>query len=307
MASAYPKTYFGNTIGPTDLATLKVTSSAVLYGLSVYTVFPVCIDERGQRVAFSLSRHFDRLCQSSHIIGIDTFASEWTYAKFEEVVRKLLAANDVKKDVFVRATVHVTADIAGPRSRGLKTELSMFVYPAETILPASGARLKTSTWRRVPDLSIPARAKVNGAYVNSVLAKQEALDSGCDDCVFVDAQGHVCELSAANIFIVRHGRIITPDTTSDILEGINRRAVIELAEDELGIKVIERSIDLTELYIADEVFATGTSANIAPIIEVDKRRVGDGKVGPVTKKLQKFHTDLLHGRLPDHEARLTVC
>jgi branched-chain amino acid aminotransferase len=306
MAQAYNKVYFGDRVVDEAQAGLKITSSAVLYGLSVYTVFPVCVTDTGKRAAFRLPEHFARLCNSAHIIGIDTFAAEWSYQRFAAAVGELLAATAPTTDVFVRATVHVTSDIAGTRSRGLATTLSMFVYPAETILHPKGTRLKTSFWRRVPDYAIPARAKVNGAYVNSVLGKQDALDSGYDDCIFLDGAGHVCELSAANIFVVREGVVITPDAPSDLLEGINRRSVIELVRQRLDLPVVERAVDLTELYIADEVFATGTSANIAPIIEIDARRIATGKPGPVTKQLQTLHADLIHGKLPDYTSFLTM-
>ena len=136
---------------------------------------------------------------------------------------------------------------------------------------------------------------MNGAYINSVLAKQDAIDSGYDDCVFLDTQGHVCELSAANIFLVREGTLITPSRTSDLLEGINRRTIIELAEAK-GIKVEQRTVDLTELYIADEVFACGTSAFVSSISEVDARKIGDGNPGALTTKLAQLHYDLLHGK-----------
>lgn len=296
MAKMYEKVYFGDRIVKSKDANVSIASSAVLYGLSVYTVFPVSIDSDGKRQAFRLPEHFERLINSAKIIGIDTFEPEWRYKKFISAVKNLLDENSINKDVYVRATVHVTSEIAGTKSRGLDTVLSMFVYDAVPILNPAGARVKTSVWRRIPDYAIPSRAKVNGAYVNSVLAKQDALDSGYDDCIFLDVGGHVCELSAANIFIVRHGKIITPDTTSDLLEGINRRSVIELAQKELGLEVIERSIDLTELYIADEVFATGTSANIAPIIEIDARKIADGKPGEITNKLQKLHNNIRHGK-----------
>ena len=296
MAKVYEKVFFGNKIVKYSEANLSIASSAVLYGLSVYTVFPVSIDVKGNRQAFRLPEHFERLINSAKIIGIDTFEPNWTYEKFIKEVKNLLDQNKVNSDVYVRATVHVTSEIAGTKSRGLATMLSMFVYDAVPILKQDGARVKTSVWRRIPDYAIPSRAKVNGAYVNSVLAKQDALDSGYDDCIFLDINGHVCELSAANIFIVRHGKLITPDTTSDLLEGINRRSVIELAQKELGLEVIERSIDLTELYIADEVFATGTSANIAPITEIDARKIANGKPGEITIKLQKLHNNIRHGK-----------
>jgi branched-chain amino acid aminotransferase len=181
----------------------------------------------------------------------------------------------------------------------------MFVYDAVAILPKNGVRLKTSVWRRVPDYAIPSRAKVNGAYVNSVLGKQDAIDSGYDDCIFLDADGHVCELSAANIFIVRGGILITPSTSSDILEGISRRTILELARD-MNIPVVERTVDLTELYIADEVFASGTSAFIASVTEIDKRAIANGAVGPITSALQKKYKDVLHGGAPHYAHLLTV-
>ncbi len=289
----YDVVYFGGSFVNKKDAHLSVASSAVLYGLSVYTVFPVCADPSGNLQAFRLKDHFKRLQNSARIIGIDTF-TDYTYESFEQKVRELVHKNDVRSDVYVRVTVHVDADIAGTRSRGLSTKLSMFIYDAQPILKPEGCRLKTSVWRRIPDYSIPSRAKVNGAYVNSVLAKQDAIDCGYDDGIFLDAHGHVCELSAANIFIIRDGELITPSRTSDLLEGINRRSLIQVARDH-GITVTERTVDLTELYVADEAFACGTSANISPILEIDSRHIQGGKIGPITQKLQKIHFDMRHG------------
>jgi branched-chain amino acid aminotransferase len=302
MVQLYEKIFYDNEVTGKNNARLSVASSAVLYGLSVYTVFPVSINKEGQKVAFRLTEHFQRLTNSAKIIGIDNFEKNWNLEKFIDATKKLTDANDINEDVFVRATVHVDAQIAGTRSRGLSTVVSMFVYKAESILPRKGARLKTSVWRRIPDYAIPSRAKVNGAYVNSVLAKQDAIDSGYDDCIFLDFNGHVCELSAANIFMVRHGQLITPDATHDLLEGINRRTIIQLARDQ-GIEVVERSIDLTELYIADEVFACGTSAYLTPIIEIDARKIhGPGKI---TKQLGKLHAEVIKGDSYEYSGFIT--
>lgn len=285
MAKIYPQAFLKNKIIPISEANVSVASSAVLYGLSVYTVFPV-MPIGAQVYAFRLQDHFTRLLNSAQIIGMDTFAKEWTFEKFVSSVRELVQANTITEKVFVRASVHVTDLVPGTRSRGLANDLSMFLYEAKAIVPQDGARLKTSVWMRVPDRAIPSRAKVNGAYVNSVLAKQDALDSGYDDCIFLDADGQVCELSAANIFIIRGQSLITPPVYQDILEGINRRTVLELGES-LGMRVEERPIDLTELYIADEVFACGTSAFIAPVFEVDRRVIGGGKEGGWTEKIKQ--------------------
>ncbi len=298
------KVYFGDELVPFDQAQLHIASSAVLYGLSVYTVFPVNSTDNGM-AAFRLGDHFKRLTESAHIIGIDGFSKQWSYERFENAVRDLIKSNHIDTDVFVRASVHVVDLVPGTRSRGMKTVLSMFIYPANPIVPREGVRLKSSVWRRVPDNAIPARAKVNGAYVNSVLAKQDAIDSGYDDCILLDGQGHVCELSAANIFLVRNGVLITPSTTSDILEGINRKTIITLAR-ENGIAVEERTVDLTELYIADEAFVCGTSAFVAPIVEVDARKIGDGASAEMTKKLAILHEQALHGSLHPTEWMTTI-
>jgi len=292
MTYIYPKSFFDNKVISFTDATLSIASSAVLYGLSVYTVLPICVNNQG-KFGFRLQDHYKRLVNSCQIIGLNTFAENWNQAQLIESLKSVVQANDPQKTVFARITIHGNDLVPGTKAKGVSTLLSIFLYDANPIIPQTGARVKTSVWRRIPDFCIPSRAKVNGAYVNSVLAKQDALDSGYDDCIFLDQAGHVCELSAANLFIVRDGVLITPDTSSDILEGINRKTIIELAEVS-GIKVMERKLDLTELYIADEIFACGTSAFVAPIVEVDGRKIGNGE-GPITQKLRVRHEKLLKG------------
>lgn len=291
MAHIYPTAYFNGKLVPESKAQVSVASSAVLYGLSVYTVFHIAHNDEGD-FAFRVKEHYQRLIDSCKIIGIDTFAEEWSLATFTKTMSELVNANKPTENVFARVTLHIIDKLPGTHSRGLPAVLSAFLYNATPILPSSGARLKTSVWRRTPDFSIPSRAKVNGAYVNSVLAKQDALDSGYDDCIFLDGLGHVAELSAANIFIVRDGTLITPGASMDILEGINRRTVITLAK-EIGIPVEERLIDLTELYIADEAFACGTSAFISPVATVDARDLPSLKQRPITEQIRIAYEDAL--------------
>ena len=283
MAHLYPTAYFDGKLIPESEATVSVASSAVLYGLSVYTVFHINHTGEGN-FAFRIKDHYQRLMDSCKVVGIDTFSQEWSLEVFTQAMSELVTANNPAENVFARVTFHITEKLPGTRSRGLPAVLSAFLYTAEPILPQDGSRLKTSVWRRTPDFSIPSRAKVNGAYVNSVLAKQDAIDSGYDDCIFLDSVGHVAELSAANIFIVRNGTLITPGASMDILEGVNRRTIIELART-LNIPIEERAIDLTELYIADEAFACGTSAFISPIITVDARGLPPLVARPITDKL----------------------
>ncbi len=288
MAVPYEHAYLHGKVIPFASANLSIASAAVLYGLSIYTVFHVSVEKDTYR-AFRLQQHYDRLRSSAKIIGLE-WPKGLDFEAFHVIIKNLFDANIPQESVFVRATLHADALLPGTRTKGVSTQLSAFIYTATPIVKPSGVRLKTSQWRRIPDNSIPSRAKVNGAYVNSVLAHQDALDAGYDDCIFLDQLGHVCELAAANIFMVRDGSLITPDTSSDLLEGINRRAILEMAK-ELHIPTIERTVDLTELYIAEEVFVCGTSAFVASVAEIDGRQIG--KPGPITQKIAKLHAKAL--------------
>ena len=288
MAEIYEHSYLNGRVVPFESANLSIASSAVLYGLSVYTVFYVVPSGKEYNV-FRLEKHYKRLCSSAKIIGLE-WPKKLSYDDFRSIIKDLVQKNKPQKPVFVRATLHANELVPGTRTRGVHTQLSAFMYTAVSIHKSKDIRLKTSQWRRIPDSSIPSRAKVNGAYVNSVLAHQDALDAGYDDCIFLDQLGHVCELAAANIFMVRDGVLVTPDTSTDLLEGINRRAILDIAEKE-GIPVQERSVDLTELYIADEVFVCGTSAFLGSVSEIDGRKING--LNLITQKLAKHHADLL--------------
>lgn len=288
MATIHKYAYFDGKVGDFEDAKLSVASSAVLYGLSIYSVFYVVPSGKEYR-AFRLAQHYKRLRSSAKIIGLE-WPKKLTETHFRGIIKELMGKNVPKSPVFVRVTLHADSLVPGTRTKGVHTQLSAFVYDAVSIHKSSGVRLKTSQWRRIPDNSIPSRAKVNGAYVNSVLAHQDALDAGYDDCIFLDQSGHVCELAAANIFMVRDGVLITPDTSSDLLEGINRRAVLDEAI-KLGIPTQERTVDLTELYVADEVFVCGTSAFLASVSEIDGRTI-EGE-NPVTSHIAKLHAELV--------------
>lgn len=285
MATIAPFAAVNGTIVPFNEATVSVASSAVLYGLSIYSVFFGTITNDGCRV-FRLGEHLERLRLSAKLIGFDDIEQHINDTDFRNTLRALVKANNCSSDQFFRVTIHATELVPGVRTKNLTLTCSIFLYDAKNILPQDKARIKTSVWHRTADTAIPARAKVNGAYVNSALAKQEAIDNGYDDCLFLNHHGYVSELSAANIFLIKRGELITPDPASDILEGITRRSIIELAKQE-GIPVFERKVALTELYTADEVFACGTSAFVSPIIEIDKRSIGDGKPGDITSLLRK--------------------
>ena len=284
MAKLGPYVLLNGEIIEAEKAQLPIASSAVLYGLSVYSVFFAKLTENGF-LLFRLPQHIQRLKQSGRMIGFSNAEELLDEEVFLQNIKKLFAANEPKTDQFVRVTIHATDLIPGVRTSNLNLVLSVFMHEAKNILPQDKARLKTSLWRRTADTAIPARAKVNGAYVNSALAKQDALDAGFDDCLFLNQNGYVSELSAANIFMVKRGTLITPDCASDILEGITRRSIIELAE-QASIPVIERKVALTELYTADEVFACGTSAFVSPIVEIDGRIINGNTAGEITLQLR---------------------
>ena len=272
-------------IVPAAEAMVSVASSAVLYGLSVYSVIFGKYTKDGT-LLFRIEDHLKRMQQSASMIGFDSVESLTDVVRVTKTLKELIEVNQLASNQFFRLAIHATDLVPGIRTRNLTLSLSIFLYDAQNILPQDSARIKTSLWRRTADTAIPARAKVNGAYVNSALAKQDALDSGFDDCLFLNQNGYVSELSAANIFMIKNGVLITPDTSSDILEGITRRSIIELAK-ERGLNVVERKVALTELYTADEVFACGTSAFVSPITEIDNRIIGAGTMGAITQSLRE--------------------
>jgi branched-chain amino acid aminotransferase len=168
-----------------------------------------------------------------------------------------------------------------------------------------GLHACVSSWRRVDDNAIPARGKIGGAYVNSALASDEAHRCGFDEAIFLNEAGHVAEGSSCNIFMVRKGKLITPSVTENVLEGITRDSIMELARRELGIEVIERPIDRSELYICDELFFSGTAVGLSPVTQVNHRMVKDGKIGTITRGLQQLYFDATRGHLPTYSNWLT--
>ncbi|HLL97812.1 MAG TPA: aminotransferase class IV, partial [Rubrobacteraceae bacterium] len=175
-----------------------------------------------------------------------------------------------------------------------------FTVPMGNYVELTGLKVCVSSWRRTPDTAIPARGKLTGSYINTALAVDEAQRAGFDDAIFLTQDGHVSEASAANIFLVRKGSIVTPPVTADILEGIARECVMELTEKELGLPAVERDVDRTELYAADEVFLSGTGFQIAPVVEVDGRPVGTGQVGPVAGRLQEMYFKAARGEWEEY-------
>ncbi|MFI5270910.1 MAG: aminotransferase class IV [Candidatus Saccharimonadales bacterium] len=268
-------------------ANLSIASAPVLYGLSVYTVIPVFWDKRTHKLyIFRLKDYFRRLQNSAKIMAFNDFLEAWDYPKFEEKVTKLIKLNDVQCDALVRVSVFVDDILKGTRIQGLRHSVSAFIYPMTDIITKKGAELMVSSWQRTPDNAIPARAKINGNYANAALMKHEAQTNGYDDAIALDGHGHVTESTVANLFMVRNNVLITPHTSTDILEGITRDSVLKIAKAS-GIETEERYIDRSELYIADEIFLCGSSMKIVPVKSVDRRPIGKSVPGTYTLEIQK--------------------
>jgi branched-chain amino acid aminotransferase len=287
--------YLQKRIVPMEEATVPVMTHAFLYGTAVFEgVRGNWSDERGETLLFRPNEHFERLKKSAHImkIGLPQTAQELT-----DITAQVVARTGFREDTYIRPIAYKSGEVIGPRLDGVDDDFMVFVIPFGNYLDVeAGIRCQTSTWRRVPDTSIPARAKVNGLYVNSALAKTEAVENGYDEAIMLNDDGHVSEGSGENLVMVRHGRLITPSRSDNVLEGITLESVFTLAKDELGLEIIERTIDRSELYVADEVFLTGTAAHLSAVTEIDRRAVGEGTMGPVTRKLQGLFFDAIRGR-----------
>jgi branched-chain amino acid aminotransferase len=214
----------------------------------------------------------------------------------------LLRTDNWQRDIYLRPTFY-KADLGiGVKLHDLKDEFCMFVMAYEPYVKNdTNAHVTISSWRRIDDNVIPARGKVAGAYANSALIKTDANRSGFDEAFVLDNNGHISEGSAMNIFMLRDGVLVTPPVTDNILEGITRRSVIELARNELGLNVVERSIDRTEVFIAEEMFLTGTAAQIIAVTKVDHRPIGAGVMGPITTRLRTLYEDILRGKNKKYE------
>ncbi|HHY97315.1 MAG TPA: branched-chain amino acid transaminase [Firmicutes bacterium] len=288
--------YFEGNYVPLEDAKISVMTHAFMYGTACFEgIRAYYSPEENQLFVFRMKEHFERLVNSCKILQIKPVLSVDGMC---EVTLEALRRSEFREDVYIRPIAYKSSKAIGVKLVGLDDDFLVFGVPFGDYLDVNrGIRVQVSTWRHLEDNIIPPRAKVNGAYVNAALAKSEALQNGYDEAIFLSGDGHLSEGSAENLFLVKCGKLVTTPSTEDILEGITRNTIIELAKDELGIETVERRIDRTELYTTDECFLCGTGAQISPVIEVDHRPVGTGEVGPITRKLQELYNDVVHGRV----------
>ena len=290
-----PMAYFQRSIVPLEEAKISIRTHAFLYGTACFEgIRGNWNGDDGKLYLFRTREHYQRLRMSCRILRIEL---PYTDDELCDLTNKLVAGSGYAEDIYIRPIAYKSEEAIGPRMHDIADDFLIFVMPFGPYLDTdAGIRCMTSTWRRVDDLGIPARAKVNGLYVNSALAKTEAQENGFDEAIMLDERGHVSEGSGENIFIVRNGKLIMPPPSDNVLEGITSASVVTLARDELGIETVERSIDRSELYVADECFMTGTAAHVTAVIEVDRRPVGDGATGEITSRLQRLYFDAIRGK-----------
>ncbi len=280
-------------------AMIPVRTHAFLYGTAVFEgIRAYWNEEEKQLYIFRAPEHYQRLIRSGKIMYME---SPYSVEEYCEITRNLLKKNNYKENCYMRPNLYKSAQKVGP---GLYDNPDSFMIISnkmgDYIDTSKGLRVCVSSWRRNSDNAIPPRAKVAGGYANAALIKTDAHNAGYDDAVVLDEEGKVTEGSAMNLFLIQDGKLVTTKTTDDILVGVTRNTIMELAKD-LGIPVEERAIDRTELYISDEAFYCGTGAQVSPIVEIDGRKLGDGKVGPIATDLQKLYFDVVCGKVPKYK------
>ena len=289
--------YFEGKIVPYSEARVGVLTHGLNYGTAAFAgLRGYWNPEEEQLFIFRPHDHYRRLLNSANLLAMEL---PHTPETLTEITQELLRVEGHRRDVYIRPLAYKADEIIGVKLHGLHDEITIVSVPFDRyVANDTNAHVTFSSWRRVDDNAIPARGKISGAYANSALIKTDAVRAGFDEALVLNQDGHVSEGSAMNIFMVKDGALITPPVTENILEGITRRSVIELAREMLGITVVERPIDRTEVYLCDEFFMTGTAAQITAVTRVDHRPLGNGEMGPITSRLRALFDDVLRGRNP---------
>ncbi|MBI4316897.1 MAG: branched-chain amino acid transaminase [Chloroflexi bacterium] len=292
--------YFRGEIVPLAEAKIGVMNHTFNYGTGVFEgIRGYWNEDEGQLYLFRMRDHYERLERSCRIL---TMSLPKSIDELCDITLEVVRRSGHREDCYVRPLVYKESELVGVRLHSLADGFLIYTSPFGAYLPPDrGIRCHISTWRRIDDNAIPARAKVTGLYVNSALTKSEAMENGYDEGIVLTNEGHVSEGSAENIFLVEKNTLITPPVSDNILVGITRNTVMQLAKEEFGIETIERVIDRTELYVADEVLLTGSAAEVTPVVEIDRRKVGNGQVGPIAAKLQALYSKLIRGKVSKYK------
>jgi len=295
--------YFQKQFVPLSEAKIGVMTQALHYGTGLFEgIRGNWNAEKSQMYIFRLKEHYERMANGAKLLKMDLGHS---IEELCEVTVELIRRCGFKEDTYIRPLAYKSTEQMGVRLHNLNTGFLVFAMPWGRYIDTDSCRCGVSSWRRPEDNVIPPSVKATGIYINNALAKTEAIENGFDEAIMLSPDGHVSEGSGENIFLVIDGKLHTPSTTSNILKGITRDTVMQLAKDELGAETIERTIDRAELYSADECFLTGTAAHLTPVCEIDRRQIGEGKTGPMTAKLQTLYFDAIKGKLPRYSTWCT--
>jgi branched-chain amino acid aminotransferase len=291
--------YFGDKIIPYSEAKVGVLTHGLNYGTGVFGgIRGYWNEDEKELFVFRPIDHFQRFLESTRLLRMEL---PQTREEAVKILIELIQKENLHEDIYVRPLAFYTDEIIGVRLHNVTPMMTISVLPFGRYLDKEeGAHVMFSSWRRIDDNMIPARGKICGAYVNSALAKTDANLAGFDEAIMLNQDGHIAEGSAENVFILRKGKIVTPPVTDNILEGITRNTMITLLRDELGIEVVERSIDKSEVYLAEEAFMVATGAQIVSITKIDHRKLGNGSMGPVTQKLRDLYFNVVRGKVPKY-------
>lgn len=293
--STTPKyAFFKGQIVPIGEAKVSIMTHGLNYGTGCFEGIRAYWNGKDDQLyVFRLKEHYERLHRSCRILHIHL---PYTVAELGEITLELLRREGYRQDVYIRPLAFKADELIGVRLHDLNDELAIFAVPFGRYLEQEeGAHVCISSWRRVDDNAVPARAKITGAYINSAFAKTDAVLSGYDEALVLTQTGHISEGSAENFFMVRDGCLITPPVNSDILEGITRDSIIELAREEMGLETVQRFIDRSEVYACEEAFLTGTGVQLAAITAVEHRPIGSGEMGPVVTRLRELYFEAAKG------------
>ena len=291
--------FFEGEFVPIEEAKVSIMTHTFNYGTGCFEgIRAYWNEEEEQLFVFRMREHYERFHRSCGILLIEL---PYSVERLGEITIELLRREEARTDTYVRPLAYKATEGIGVRLHDLEDEFAVFTVPfGRYIEKEEGANVCVSSWHRISDNAVPARAKITGAYINSALSKTEAMLNGFDEAIVLNRNGHVSEGSAENLFIVREGKLITPSVTENILEGITRDTIMQVAREQFGLETVERPIDRTELYLAEEAFFCGTGVQVAAIASIDRRPVGTGKLGPIVKKIRDLYFDIVKGKVEQY-------
>ena len=290
--------YFGGEYVPLRDARVGILTHALHYGTGVFEGIRGYWDDAEHQLF--LLRPLDHYQRWKQNCGILRIAVPQSAGRLCEITRELVRRNAFRTDIYVRPLAYKSSERIGVATDD-QDALAVIALPFGDYLPSDkGLHAGVSSWRRIEDNAIPARAKICGAYVNSALASDDARRAGFDEALLLNENGQVAEGATCNLFMLRKGRLVTPPVTENVLEGITRDSVMELAQREIGLSLEERPIDRSELYVCDELFLTGTAVGIAPVVRVDHRPVNDGSIGAITREVRRLYFEAARGHLREY-------